>query len=252
MSRFKYNPGDTVGPYNIVMKERTYKDKSGWHAIFICPFNHNDNYEHTFETLISKVQQGVTKSCGCYRSTRMQEVGKGSFKDLSNQHFGKLTALYPTFKRNAAGHVYWMCECNCEAKTKIEISSNALSTGHTVSCGCISSKGEMYISKYLQELDISFIKEYVFSNFRYKDTNGIPRFDFYLPDYNCCIEYDGEQHYKANNQGWNTEEKLQYTKKVDCIKTEFCKNNDISLIRIPYTDYKKLSKEYLLKKLEEI
>ena len=28
MARFKYNAGDAIGPYNIIMQERTFKDKN--------------------------------------------------------------------------------------------------------------------------------------------------------------------------------------------------------------------------------
>lgn len=57
-------------------------------------------------------------------------------------------------------------------------------------------------------------------------------FDFYLPDYNILIEYDGEQHYKVSF-GQN-EEKLLKQQEYDKIKTEWCKQNNIKLVRIPY------------------
>lgn len=53
-------------------------------------------------------------------------------------------------------------------------------------------KGETKIKKLLTENNIKFETQKIFSNFRYQDTQQFPRYDFYLPDYNILIEYDGE------------------------------------------------------------
>lgn len=64
------------------------------------------------------------------------------------------------------------------------------------------------------------------------------RFDFYLPDYNLFIEYDGEQHYMPINfGGWNEEElqlKFEKTQYYDKLKNQYCEDNNIGLLRIPY------------------
>lgn len=64
-------------------------------------------------------------------------------------------------------------------------------------------------------------------------------FDFYLPEHNICIEYDGEQHFKPIKIfGGNL-----YFKQIkyhDKIKTQYCKTNNIELIRIPYTKFKNI------------
>lgn len=63
-------------------------------------------------------------------------------------------------------------------------------------------------------------------------------FDFYLPNHNILIEYDGEQHYY--DRGYKTgmfRDTLEYTQMHDKIKTDYCINNNIKLIRIPYWDY---------------
>jgi len=46
------------------------------------------------------------------------------------------------------------------------------------------------------------------------------------------IEYDGMQHFKKSNF-FN----LSYTSYNDSIKNKFAKENDIDLLRIPYTEY---------------
>lgn len=58
-------------------------------------------------------------------------------------------------------------------------------------------------------------------------------FDFYIKEFNLCIEFDGEQHYRENNYfGGNNI--FKETQKRDKIKNKYCKDNDINLLRIPY------------------
>ena len=59
------------------------------------------------------------------------------------------------------------------------------------------------------------------------------KFDFYLPDRNLCIEYDGKHHFEVTEYG---EDKLKDTIKKDTIKNEICKSNNITLYRISYKD----------------
>ena len=75
-------------------------------------------------------------------------------------------------------------------------------------------------------------------------------FDFVLKNNNaiiCAIEYDGQQHFKNisfSNKETNPQENLYFTKLRDNIKTEYCKNKNIPLIRIPY--WEKDNLEYFL------
>ena len=58
----------------------------------------------------------------------------GSFKDLTGQHFGRLTALesLPSHGKNSSR--LWLCECEC-GKFAI-VRGTDLTNGHTMSCGC--------------------------------------------------------------------------------------------------------------------
>ena len=95
---------------------------------------------------------------------------------------------------------------------------------------CNKSNGEEEIERILTKYEINVIFQYRFKDCKFY--NILP-FDFYLPNYNCCIEFDGEQHYEIVKHfgGLNgfIERKIR-----DTIKTEYCKNNNIKLIRIPY------------------
>ena len=68
-------------------------------------------------------------------------------------------------------------------------------------------------------------------------------FDFYLPQQNTLIEYDGEQHFHPIQ---DDKYKYQELKERDEYKNQWCKNNNITLIRIPYTQYSFLSIKDLL------
>lgn len=102
------------------------------------------------------------------------------------------------------------------------------------------SKGEQKISDVLNELNITFIRQYGFSDCR-KQNKLL--FDFYLPDYNVCIEYNGEQHYKSIKY-FGGKEKLKMQRENDIIKENYCMNNNINLIIIPYTEFKNI--KYIL------
>ncbi len=95
-----------------------------------------------------------------------------------------------------------------------------------------SSRGEKMISDYLIKNNIKYVSEKRFDDCR----NTIPLpFDFWLPDHNICIEYDGIQHFQAVDW-FGGEERYQYTKQNDSIKTQYCLDNNIKLIRVTKDD----------------
>lgn len=106
---------------------------------------------------------------------------------------------------------------------------------------CSSSKGEKCISKYLDEHNIEYIQEYIFPNC--KDETYL-RFDFYLPQHNICIEYDGIQHFQpigfSKKGRANKDQLFAKVQKHDKIKNDYCATNGIKLIRIPYYDYNEI------------
>lgn len=113
---------------------------------------------------------------------------------------------------------------------------------------CSNSKGEDLVRKALENLGVEFEPEKRFPDCR----NRYPLpFDFYLPAFNACIEYDGELHYFIP-PGFGGEARLKLRNAVDKKKDEYCKSNNIQLLRIPYWEKKnamKLIVEFL--KLEK-
>lgn len=116
--------------------------------------------------------------------------------------------------------------------------------------GVKRSKGESLLRNLFTKMSIDFIPEYSFDDCINPNTGIRLKFDFYLPDYNCCIEYDGEQHFKGWRKSRDFKASLQQVQFRDSIKNQYCREHDILLIRIPYTDYNRLNEEYILKLLE--
>lgn len=114
---------------------------------------------------------------------------------------------------------------------------------------CRQSQGENKISEYLKNKNIEYINQKKFKDC--KNKKSLP-FDFYLPKYNLCIEYDGEQHYIIREKRFGSTEKpkeiLNQIKQRDKIKDDYCKINNINLLRIKYDQFnniEKILKEYL-------
>jgi len=110
---------------------------------------------------------------------------------------------------------------------------------------CSASTIENDIINYLDSKGISYLFEHRFSDC--VDARKLP-FDFYIKEYNLCIECDGEHHSlpmlygKNRNDGiqyTSGDEYLKYTKKHDTIKTKYCEDNNIKLLRISYNSFDK-------------
>lgn len=96
---------------------------------------------------------------------------------------------------------------------------------------CKKSNGEKFISELLEKFNIEYENEYQFKDLI--GYHGKPlRFDFKLKN-NILIEYDGEQHFKSI-KGMGGKIGFYRRKRNDKIKNEYCINNGLRLIRIPY------------------
>lgn len=97
---------------------------------------------------------------------------------------------------------------------------------------CKKSKGELSILKFLQENNIPFTEQKTFNECADKQKL---QFDFYLPDHNTCIEFDGIQHFKPI-QAWGGNQELLNIQRRDRLKNDFCNKNNINLLRIKYNE----------------
>lgn len=181
------------------------------------------------DVFATSLLNGISKSCGCLKNELSHDM---NFIDLTGKKFGLLTVIKRVEDRQSlrgGNNVRWLCKCEC-GNEKIVL-SHALRQGCTKSCGCLNvSYGEYYIKELLDEMHIKYAQEYTFNDC--KDNKPLP-FDFYLPDYNICIEYDGQQHFESVDF-FGGKKHFIMQQKHDHIKNLYCKNNSITLLRLPY------------------
>lgn len=109
---------------------------------------------------------------------------------------------------------------------------------------CNISHGALEVKRILNNMNVKYETEYRFDDC--KDIRSLP-FDFYIPSKNICIEYDGEQHFmpirfSKNETKKQMSEKFELQQRRDKIKDVYCKDNNIILIRIPYTEFSNIEK----------
>lgn len=223
----------------LTVLERDFNRKSRA-AYWICQCNCKN------QTIISvrgsSLTSGNTRSCGCLQK---EVASRRTLIDLTNQRFGKLLVLYKddSVVKECA---YWICKCDCGKI--ISVSSNHLKGGQK-SCGCEKSKGEFLLKGLLTKLNINFETQKTFSNLK-GDKDFPLKIDFYLPEQKCAIEFQGSQHYMLNDY-FGGEETFKKQQRYDELKRQYCKENNICLIEIPYTDYNKIDIKYLEEKINE-
>lgn len=220
----------------LTVKEKTNKRQSGaivWKCLCQCG--------NEIEVATGNLTSNHTTSCGCLRNDN--KFHEKLSLQIKGQTFGMLTVqkyLYPDKDKRGS---MWLCTCKCG--NTCEALGQYLVRGLKSSCGCLKSKGEQKIAELLQQNNIKFESQKSFETCRFSDTNYLAFFDFYVNN-EYLIEFDGEQHFSYRNVGWSTEEQYLKTKEHDEFKTKWCKENNIPLIRIKYTQLETLTIEDLL------
>ena len=138
-----------------------------------------------------------------------------------------------------------LIDCKIHGKVRMSIETYLSSASGCYLCALQKSAGETEIENFNIEHDIEFQTQKRFVDCR--NIYPLP-FDFYLPELNICIEYDGEQHYLPVYG----QEQLESTQFHDKIKNNYCFVKGINLIRIPYWDkdnIEEILKEHVINKL---
>lgn len=198
-----------------------------------------------------QLRSGTAKSCGCLFKERSAEncrkVGRNNLgrpnvnrHDLTNKTFGLLTVI-EYHNTTTDGRAQWRCLCCCGEETIVD--TNHLISGHTKSCGCLTSIGEEKIKKIFVENDVNYISQYGFEDLIDKKKL---KFDFAIfkgQVLHCLIEYQGSQHFmNMEKSSWNSPQEH------DKMKREYCEKNNIRLIEISYKDLEKIDWNFLKEK----
>jgi len=188
-------------------------------VIIVCP-KHGDYHQLPSNHLAGK---GCRKCATDASSKSIDEFIQESHKVHENKY-----DYFKTVYVNGTTKVVITCKTHGDFKQTPK--------EHVKGIGCPSckeSKGEERIRLWLDKNSIDYVREHKFPN--------LPklRFDFYLPDHNTTIEFDGIQHFISVKR-WGGEKGLKKRQELDEIKNQFCVDNNTKLIRIPYTEYNKI------------
>lgn len=219
----------------LVVKEMLYEFGKKTNAKCLCDCGNEVVLPATY------LSSGDTLSCGCYQK---EMITQSNTKDFSGFVSDYGVTILSRNKKNDNGTWLWNCKCGCCGNEFVALPAKIIE-GHTTSCGCERrSSKERFIEGYLSSKNVEFSREHTFNDC--KNTHKL-RFDFYLPKYNLLIEYQGEQHYRPVSI-FGGEEEFNKRQKNDQIKREYCKNNNIPLLELPYS----LSDEEIKEKITNI
>lgn len=224
--------GQIFGRLEVLEKSYSKNYKVYWKCRCL---NDGNICEVSTDHLIS----GHTKSCGCLQK-------ETASYDLIGKKFGFLEVIAKTDKRNSSGNIIWRCRCLRDGN-ECEVPGVRLTNGETKSCGCLTSFGEAKIIDILQQNNILYEREKSFVDF-VNDNGNKYRYDFYLPNYNRLIEFDGIQHYSYRNSetSWNNQMNFEKTQESDRLKNQYALSHNIDLVRIPYWEKDNITLDMIL------
>jgi len=206
-------------------------------VIIICHEKDFDNKEHG---IFQQTSHNHINGQGCPKCNGGKIITVDEFILKAQKIHGKNTYIYNKDKIDYKNNHTKICII-CPEHGDFWITPNNHLQSFQGCFLCKSFKGENIIKQWLKENNKRNIHQHSFKNCRDKK---LLRFDFYLPDYNLCIEYDGIQHFKPVQFGGisikRAIENFKDTKKKDMIKTDFCKVNGIKLLRISYLNIDKI------------
>lgn len=243
----KLQPGMRFGDWEVI--ERDYNPISKQHSTFwFCQCHRCGKvYSVSRDGLVN----GKSSCCNHCKGEKIRDKARERGLNVwrKGDRFGLLEILESAGTKNH--HSYVKCKCDCGNIVNVRV-EHLTSSHHskTISCGCASqSSGEIKITQLLEKMNIEFQSQY-----RIQEFNISSPFDFAIFHKGKLlglIEYDGEQHFIPVDF-WGGQEALQSQQERDEKKNKWCKENNIRLIRIPYTEYNNLTMEYLFSFFPEL
>ena len=222
-SEWHYELNGNLTPYDIT---KSIRKKVWWQ----CP----NNKDHVYDMSVDARNSG--NNCPYCSSRRIDNTNNLQYKypEIAKEWDCELNKITPDkIFPNSNKKYYWICNKNKNHKWKS--SPNSRVAGDKGCPYCNKSNGEDKIQSILDNIGVKYIVQKTFKDCRFKKPL---RFDFYIESHNICIEYQGIQHYEpidfaSNGKNWAIKEyELNIIK--DNIKKEYCKNNNIHLLEIPY------------------
>jgi len=236
-------------------KPQNYTHLSKEHIWWICDTNDSHRW-------LSSIDQRTIQNKGCPFCANKKVCDSNClatmFPDIADEwHPTKNDKLTPfDIVPCSHKHIWWQCKSNPDHIWKSIAKNRITNRTGCPFCRSLKSKGESKIAKFLDNKAINYQRQQRLSSCRNK--NPLP-FDFALLNKNNLIgfiEFHGIQHYKPISFGSKKLDSKQNLKNVqhhDKIKRNYCNNNNIPLLEIPYWDFNKIDNiinQFLLKILK--
>lgn len=115
--------------------------------------------------------------------------------DLSGKKFGRLTALYPTARRDRKGSVYWHCICDCG--NEFEATEDGLLFENNRSYGCLKRELQAGINDRLHRVEGTCLEWLEKRKHRKDNTSGFRGITYMKQrgKYRVSIGFQGKRFY---------------------------------------------------------
>ena len=213
---------------------------------FICHKHEDKGIQlNSFDNIVHN--HHICKFCGYEELARIKQIPEEELIKLCQEK----NVIY-SGRKLFNGQTYVLYICPEHIKDGIQEMSLDHFKSSLVPCHfCTITQGEYKVKTFLDDNNIDYIFQHTFEDC--KNVRSL-EFDFYLPERKVAIEYDGRQHFEPMNYA-KTKEENQYLFELgihrDEIKNQYCKDNSIKMIRIPYWDFDHIF-EILRKELIDI
>lgn len=235
--------GMQCGIWQVI--ERDYNPKSKSHETFwLAECQVCGNVTSVRKTDLDKNPRSCNNCKGVIISKELEKRGFLLHPVNIGDKFGLLKIIKKPYTKNKK--VY--CTCLCDCGNEIEVRKDhllGLSHSRTISCGCSQrSSGELKIRDILNENKIKFEEQYIIP-----ELSKYMKFDFAIFDEQNnlikLVEYNGKQHYSPIEK-WGGEEQFIIQQERDIRKKNYCENNNIPLLVIPYWEYDNITIKSLI------
>lgn len=189
---------------------------------------HNCGHERT-STLYNLITH---LDCGCSTHVYRKRTGEEFINELNTFHNDTFELVGEYVDQN---HKILLRHVACGMIWQVRPSDIIHGRSHCPKCRVKESQGEKCIRLFLEKNCISYIQQYQL-------TNSKQRFDFFLPELNLAIEYNGAQHYQYIEFFHKTYEGFIQYQQRDLKKKQYCHDHGIQLLIISYKDYKDIEK----------
>lgn len=205
---------------------------------FVCPSH--GYIEQSYNHFINN-DSTICYKCAKESMANIQRLDKDAVSNIISSKNNNVLLNPDEYIKNDKRNLEVLCgTCNKTFLTSLVIYNNNID-GKCPDCS-ERSYGEYVVALILDKYNVNYTRQESF-NGDCHDKKPMP-FDFYLPDYNLCIEYDGQGHYEP----CFGEGSFKNTILHDSMKNWYCKWNNINLLRIPYWDFNNIE-SILIEKL---